>query len=41
MSKEMNMEKKIIELTKCQDGHECIICCKISAFIPFQTMQGP
>lgn len=33
------MEKKIIELTKCNDGHECIICCKRDATTKFNIQR--
>ena len=33
------MEKKIIELTKCQDGNECIICCKRKATTKFNIQR--
>ena len=33
------MEKKIIELTKCGDGHRCIICCEQDATTLFNIQR--
>lgn len=30
------MEKKIIELTKVNDGHQCLLCCKNEATMKFE-----
>lgn len=30
------MEKKIIELTKIDDGHQCLLCCKNEATVKFE-----
>ena len=29
----VNMEKKIIELTKVNDGHKCLLCCEREAIV--------